>query len=363
MVFKTRPFRQSVYLSPEAGSVAKSEYLQGAVDLWPYLRRLATCSGCIVNDDYSIDFKAGGRLTLPLFLVMPSPVADLVIRIDTSKTPRSAALQYQVVEATGSVKYAGTLVPDSQYNVNILRIPVYGMVFPSLILSASSAVRVYFQQFQMLNTTFAGNVATALPYPTAVDGLTFTPWRQRKAPSYYEVVFVWRSTDGNTASITYSENGIAVATLSTTSTSPVSNVISRVWLRRNQITFSYSASANAQIVIIFIFMFFDVPLPFIYTKSVQASYSTASTSYVQYTPLSLSATTARIRKIVVLGSSNAKWYINVDNNKVLDSAWGITSLDFNPPQDAKKVDLYLASADGANATASIIIIYDELPNV
>jgi hypothetical protein len=363
MVFKSKPFRQSPFLSPEAGSVARAENLQGAMDLWPYLRKLATCSGCTINDDYSIDFQAGGQLTLPLFLVMPSPVADLIVRIDTSKTPSGAALQYQVVEATGSVQYAGTLVSSSQYNVNILRIPVYGMVFPSFILSASSAVRVYFQQFQMLNTTFSGNVAATLPYPTAVDGRTFTPWRQRKAPPYYEVVFVWRSTNGNTASITYSENGTAVATLSTTSTSPITTYISRVWLRRNQVTFSYSASANAQIVRIVIYIYFDVPLPFIYTKSVQAQYSTTSTSYVQYTPLSLTATTARIRKIVVLGSSNAKWYVNLDGNKVLDSSWSINSLDFNPPQDAKNVYLYLASADGANATASIIIIYDELSNV
>lgn len=363
MVFKTRPYRQSVFLSPEAGSVARSEFLQGAVDLWPYLKRLATCSGCTINDDYSIDFQAGGQLTLPLFLVMPAPMADLAIRIDTSKTPSGTSLRYQVVETNGRVAYAGTLVSDSQYNVNNLRVPVYGMVFPSLILSAPSAVRVYFQQFQMLNTTLAGNVSAVLPYPTTVDGLTFTPWRQRKAPPYYEVVFIWRSTDGNTASITYSENGITAATLSTTSTSPVTSYIARVWLRRQQIAFSYSASANAQIVRITVFMFFDVPLPFIYTNSVQASYSTTSTSYVQYTPLSLSATTARIRKIVVSGSSNARWYVNLDGNKVLDSSWGINSLDFNPPQDVKKVDLFLASADGVNATASIIIIYDVLPNV
>jgi hypothetical protein len=362
MVFRSKPYRQSVFLSPEAGSVAKSEHLQGAVDLWPYLRKVATCSGCTISDDYSVDFQAGGQLTLPLFMVLPAPLADLIIRIDTSKTPSGVSLQYSVVEAIGRIAYAGTLVSTTQFNVNVLRVPVHGMVFPSLILTAPSAARVYFQQFQMINTSLSGNVTTSLPYPSVVDDLTFTPWRQRKAPPYYEVVFVWRSINGDTASITYRENSTTVATFSTILTTPITNVIARTWLRRHQIGFRYSASANAEIVRLVVFVFFDVPLPPLPTKSVQASYSTTSTSYVQYTPLNLSATTARVRKIVVSGSS-ARWYVNIDNNKVLDSAWGINSLDFNPPQDVKKVDFFLASADGTNATASVIIIYDELPNV
>ena len=36
-------------------------------------------------------------------------------------------------------------------------------------------------------------------------------------------------------------------------------------------------------------------------------------------------------------------------------------MDFNPPPRTSKVDLYLASADGTSATATIIIIYDEYP--
>ncbi|MFZ8810101.1 MAG: hypothetical protein ACO2PN_18605, partial [Pyrobaculum sp.] len=220
MVFKSRPFRQSVYLSSEAGSVARSEFLQGAVDLWPYLRRVATCRGCTINDDYSIEFQAGGQLTLPLFSVLPAPISDLMIRIDTSKTPRGTALLYSVVDGFGVVQYEGTLVSDTQFNVHVLRVPVsYGIPPPPrLVLTAPSAARVYFQLFHMFNTALGGNTAVVLPYPTRVDGLTFTPWRQRKAPVHYAIWIWWRSRDGNTASITYSEHGVTVATLSTAST-------------------------------------------------------------------------------------------------------------------------------------------------
>ena len=364
MVFRSKPYRRSVFLSPEAESVAKNALLQGALDLWPYLQKAATCSGCTINDDYSIDFQAGGWLTFLLYNVLPGPVSDLFVSMDTSKTPSGVSLRYRVVDGFGFVPYAGTLVPNAQLRANLLRVPVYGLPPPvRLVLTAPSAAKVYFNFFHMLNTSLGGNMAVLLPYPTIVDGASFNAWRQRKAPVYYRVSFWWRSIDGNTASITYRENDVTVATLSTTSTSFITSVIGRAWLRLHDIHFGYSASANAEIARFAIHMYFDTPPPPLPTKSVEASYSTTSTSYVQRTPLNLSATTARVRKIVVLGSSNARWYVNIDGNKVLDSTWGINSLDFNPPQDVKRVDFFLASADGTNATATIIIIYDELPNV
>jgi hypothetical protein len=358
MVFKTRPYRQSAFLSADQFSVAKAEIQQDNVFVFPLLKNLAKCSGCRIYDDH-IEFDAGGQLTLPLAPLMPAMIADLHVQLDGSKTPSSTALQYQILHWSGAVRFAGTLAPVNAQDV--LRIPVYVVDSAYLTLSSQAAAAAYFSMFRISRVT-TGIVNFVLPAPTAYLANLLQPWFHSRPPNRYWVCFFWRSADGQPATLTYRESGVEIATFSTTSTNIVCNGVGRAWAR--DIDIGYSASSNAVVHRIAPGIHFYGVLGSIYTtKSVQSSYSTTSTTYVQNTPLSLTSVRARIRKIVVSASSNAKWYVEMGGNKVLDSSWGLTSIDLNPPNDAARINLWLASADGTNATATIIIIYDEYPGL
>ena len=357
MVFKTRPHKQSVFLSPiDQLSVARADILQDNVFVMPRLKSLAKCSGCRIYDDY-IEFDAGGEMALPLTHVMPGLIADLHVQLDTHKTPSSTALQYKVLGWDGSVRYEGTLASVA---AQVLRIPAYVIDHAYLTLSSQTAAVAYFLAFRLSRIT-NGIMHIVLPAPTAYQPHFLQPWFHKRPPKRYWVGFAWRSADG-LAMLTYKENGVDIATFSTTSTSVVLNRVDRVWAKH--ILIGYSASPNAVVHSIMATIEFYETLGSIYTtKSLQSSYSTTSTTYVRNTPLSLTSVRARIRKIIVSASPNAKWYVDIDGNKVLDSSWGLTSIDFIPPNDAARVDLWLASADGTNATATIIIIYDECPGL
>ena len=261
-----------------------------------------------------------------------------------------------VVRSTNTPLFQGRLVVLGQSDSAApralrLSVPVSGdMVFR---LSASNVALPL--QLLRIFIVSNSNFAFILPYPRLVSS-DISMWRLPIQPTQYAVYFFWSSADGATATVTYRENGVDIASLSTTSTSTVVSSASRVW--RRDIASSFSASSNA-VVKVFYVDFFVWP-PALPVRALQASYSTTSTSYVQHTPLSLAATHARIRRIVVAASPNARWYVNIGST-VLRSEWGINSLDFNPPVEATRVDFFLASADGANATASFVIIYDEVP--
>ena len=365
MVFKSKPSRQSVFLSSEPDSVARAELQRDVVDLLPRLASLARCKNCRVVGD-TIYFGENGMLELDVTPLLPQRNSILSLVVDTVRAPVGLAVDYTVVLARSPFEgseyvtlFQGKLAVLDPSDVasrytSRLQIPVVGGAV--LRLSASRAALPL--KYLLMSAIRTGiNYVILIPYPNTITGGVLSMWRLPIQPQHYVVYFFWNSADGNTATVRYSERGVEVATFSTTSRTTIISSIGRVWRRDTSI--SYSASSNAVVKAFHIdFLVWPLTPP---VKALQASYSTTSTSYVQYTPLSLSATYARIRRIVVTSSANARWYVNVGGNKVLDSAWGITSLDFNPPVEATRVDLYLASADGANATASIIIIYDEVP--
>ena len=358
MVFRSRPYRQSAFISADPFSVARAEIQQNVILVWPYLKRLANCYRCEIYDDH-IYFHAGGRLTLPLTPLMPANIAELHVEFDVNKTPSSTALQYQVLRGDGLIRFAGTLAIGNRQEV--LKIPLYIVEHAYLTLSSQSEAVAYFRIFWLVRV-FNGIMHMVLPAPTVYQPNILQPFFHRMPPKRYFIGIFWRSADGNPATLTYTENDIAVATFSTTSTSAVWNWVGRMWTK--DINIGYSASPNAVVHAVDAVIHFYEPLgSMCKTTSVQSSYSTTSITYVQNTPLNLSATTARVRKIVVAASPNAKWYVTIDGNKVLDSTWGINSLDFDTPSDAARVDIWLASADGANATATIAIIYDHCPGL
>jgi hypothetical protein len=357
MVFRGRPVRQSPFLSGESASVARAEFQQNAVDLIPRLASVAKCTNCRIVGD-TVYFGENGVFELDVTPLLPSMRSILSLAIDRSRAPVGLSVDYEIaVKSTGTPLFQGRLVvldqSDSAWS-RALRLvaPVTGDMV--LRLSASNVVLPL--MFLRISTVSNTNFAFILPYPHRVSGSIISMWLLSIQPARYAVSIFWNSLDGNTATLTYREDGVDVATFSTTSTSTVVNSVSRVW--RRDVLASYSASSNAVVKVFYIDFYVSPPaLP---VRALQASYSTSSASYVQYTPLNLSTVHARIRRIVVTASSNARWYVNIQGNRVLDSAWGITSIDLNPPVEATRVDLFLASADGANATASIIIIYDEV---
>jgi len=357
MVFRSRPYRQSAFSSADPFLDARAVVHQNVILLWPYLKRLARCYRCEIYDDH-IYFHAGGRLTLPLAPFMPANIAELLTGLDAGKTPRSTALQYQILGWEGGVRFAGTLAPNIW---GVLRIPLYVVDHAYLTLSSESEAVAYFNAF-WITRIFNGIMHVILSAPTTYQRHILQPWFHRMPPKRYGIGIFWRSADGNPATLTYTENDIAVTTFSTTSTSVVWNGVVRMWTK--DINIGYSASPNAVVHAIEAVIHFYEPLSSMCkTTSVQSSYSTTSTTYVRNTPLSLTSMTARVRKIVVAASPNARWYVTIDGNKVLDSSWGLTSIDLDPPSDAARVDLWLASADGANATATIAIIYDHCPGL
>jgi hypothetical protein len=360
MVFKRRPYRQSAFLAhADPLSVARAELQQDSVELLPRLKYVASCIGCTIYDD-RIEFDAGGVFTLVTGPYLPAERSILSILVDLSKMKVGDRVDYNI----GLNNFVGSIVvlpsSDPAYSAsgNII-VPVSNF---TVQLSAPSRVTLWLRSFRLLTLRTVTNFGFTLPNPTTVISAVTTLFRLPYPPKNVEYTVFYASADGASASVALSEDGVQIASLSTTSTSTVTSNVRRVWRRDTQ--FGFSKSANALLKGMYInFHNYDsgAGLYRIYTKSLQSSYSTTSTSYVQYTPLSLSTTYAKIRRIVVTASSNAKWYVNVDSNTVLNSAWGITSIDLNPPVEAYKVDLFLASADGANATASIIIIYDEVP--
>jgi len=280
--------------------------------------------------------------------------------VDLGKMQVGNRVDYNI----GPNNFVGSIVvlppSDPAYSAsgNIIA-PVSNM---TVQLSAPSRVTLWLRSFRLLTLRTVTDFNFMLPNPTTVTGAVTTLYRLPYPPKNVEYAVFYASADGASASVALSEDGVQIASFSTTSTSTVTSYARRVWRKDTLFGFSKSANALLKGLVINFYNYDSGAGPYrIYTKSLQASYSTTSTSYVQYTPLSLSTTYARIRRIVVSASANAKWYVNVDNNKVLDSSWGITSIDLNPPVEAYKVDLFLASADGTNATASIIIIYDEVP--
>lgn len=355
MVFKTKPFRQSTFLSSESASVARAELQQDVVNLLSKGASLAKCRNCRV-DDNTIRFGESGVFELSFASLIPSRNALLLLIVDTNAQV-GTTVNYEVMRE-GVTAYSGRItVLDRSDLASTRSIRLFSPVNAATTLRLSaSRVELPLAFFALLALRQVTNYTLSFPFPSVVSGSVGGMWHLPQLPQRYDVYFLWNSSDDNNATIEYREDGITVATFSTTSRSTISSSISRLWRRDVWMSFR----SNNAVVKSLNIDFFAAPLQ-LRVNSISASYSTTSTSYVKYTPLNLSTVYARIRRIVVSASSNARWYVNVGGNTVLRSEWGISSIDLNPPVEATTVDLYLASADGTNATASIIIIYDEIP--
>ena len=359
MVFRERPARQSAFLAQvDPLSVARAELQQDSVELLPRLKYIAKCDKCSIYDD-RIEFDAGGVFQLVTGPFLPAERSVLSILTDAGKMQVGDRVDYNIGNNfVGSIIVLPSSDPAYVVSANVVA-PVGNM---TVRLSAPSRVTLWLRSFRLSTFRTITNFNFTLPNPTTVTSMVTSLFRLPYAPKNMEYVVFYASADGASASVALFEDGVQIASLSTTSTSTVTSYVRRVW--RRDVSFGFSRSANAllrSLVINFHNYDSGAGLYRIYTKSLQSSYSTTSTSYVQYMSLNLTATHARIRRIIVSASANAKWYVNVDGNTVLRSEWGINSLDFNPPVETYRVDLFLASADGANATATIVIIYDEVP--
>ena len=364
MVFKTKPFRQSVFLSPEPASAARSEILLGAISLLDWLSK-ASCSRCWISGN-TIYFSPGGVLSLDLTPYMKSNVMLLTIAGDPTNPVDVWLTNFEGVRIVGGKI---VILPDTDQHF-IRRYSTW-FVYP---LVASDRPTLFMRALQGSTLSLRTIMLTPI-----VPGFDYSPFILLNYPSNdripldmrimpgdsYVINFGWNSADDNPATLTYNElvpwgPYHNVAQFTTSSTSAMMSHIYRV--RRNNVMPIWSLSSNAVLKQVTVHAYYaNKPSP--RTRGVVASYSTTSTSAVQYTPLSLTGMHAKIRKIAVSASSNAWWQVNIDGYNNVGSAIGITSFDFNPPEEAYRVDLYLASADGANATATIAIIYDLVPGM
>ncbi len=356
MVFKTKPFRQSAFLSSESISVSRAETQGDVVDFLGKLKQLATCINCVVNDNGSVTFGANGQLILKLYGMLPAEIAWLVLTLDRSKTPEGTAVGYNIsaVGLTGQLRVLPSTDQAARCASMLRHIPVHQT---DVITLSASNVTIHFLEFYVTKRSIVRNLNMIAGYPS-VNSLPTSRWFLPFTPTTIWYGFFFNSTDGKTATVTYRERGRVTATFSTTSTSTTVAGVTRVY---DDIPWwVFDRSANAEVKCVYIDTGLGIEPPY-NKKSVSARYSTTSTSYVKNTPISVTTVRLKIRKIVVSASPNAKWYVDIDGSTVLNSEWGITSLDFNPPPRAATVDLYLASTDGTTATATIIIIYDEYP--
>jgi len=355
MVFKTRS------LSTEPTSAAKAELQQNVVDLIPRLASVAKCTNCKVDGD-TIYFGENGVFELDVTPFLPSRDSLLSLVVDESRAPVGLSVDYEIAltespfeGTTDTTLFRGalaTLPPNDTARRYAYRLiaPVTGGTILRLSASNAALPLKYLTLVPYNNNT---NLSIVLPFPRVVHGDVLSMWRLPIQLQQYRVHFFWNSENGNTATVTYREDGVDIASFSTTSRTTVTNSVSRVW--RRDVRFSFSASSNAVVKVLRID--FLVWPPVIPVRTLRAYYSTPGWRDL----LNLSATYARIRRIVVAASSNAMWHVNVGDSRVLDSLDGISSIDFNPPVEATRVSISLTSRDWASPTASVVVIYDEVP--
>jgi len=331
-------------------SAARAELQSAVFDLLPRLRVLTRCIDCDVVDS-GIEFRAGGVAEIPIAQTWLRSTMRLQLSSDST-----GGVTYEVIPqiARTFVFYRGRLTPEFRR----LQVPV---IAPSLLrLSASTSVSVRFDFFDTYTEREGFNTSLMMPFPEHFTSDILTAWR---APSLHQrliATFTFRSTNGAAASVTYRENNGDIATFSTTSTSFTNFSLTRLLGRFFYV--SYSASPNAEVAQVEFALHTEPVTPSMLSAS--ASYSTTSTTYVKYTPISLIGMRAAVRRVVVDASPNAKFYVAFDDVKVLDSDWNVREVTFSPPSaPTRVVDLYLASTDGTNATATIAVIYEILARI
>jgi len=96
MVFRSRPYRQSPFLSGESASVARAEFQQNAVDLIPRLASVAKCVNCRIVGD-TVYFGENGVFELDVTPLLPSLRSILSLVIDRSRAPVGLSVDYEIV--------------------------------------------------------------------------------------------------------------------------------------------------------------------------------------------------------------------------------------------------------------------------
>ncbi|MEM4438822.1 MAG: hypothetical protein QW680_09350 [Pyrobaculum sp.] len=364
MVFKTLGIRRSTYVSEVPDFTAVSQYRQiaGFIDLLPYYAaKLFQCSGGAYYD----------AMTQTLYFP-PGSECRIRIRGESNSEYINFRLLFSQVDGVlkwhirddpfGVVDISGAFRNDNRYTRYLvftfsprgftLRLYNDG----ATAISASLALLFLWSLPLFHGLSYA---SYALPLPSFTSFVLST-YFTTVVNATHNVSTIFRSRDGAIASVTLNESGRTLATFTTTSTTYSIPHVSRFFERRNAVTYSWSLSPNAELLSFYVDTFLMqrfTPS----TKSISQTFTTTSTTRTTGALLSLSTTYAKLRRIAVIASSNAGWLVKVGGNVVLDSAWGITSIDFSPPIDTMNVDVDYWSRDGTAATVTVIAVYDEYP--
>jgi hypothetical protein len=329
---------------------AQCRQFLGVLNILLDLPRLMQCSGGAYVD-------ANGNLYMPpnsqCVLNVQAEGRDPYITFVVKFSSLSGVLKWKI-EASGGT-WTGRLRPGNSYTMGLSFTWRFGF---RLTLSNPNSYAVTGALAQA--TLVIDDLPEIAPYFLPLPDFTsfklddwFTRLWNRRAIIY----LVYRSTDGAVATATLTENGITLFTSSTTSTTQTVAGAGRFFKYAILASYSWTLSANAELLAFYVDK--AVFEPNWASKSISQSYSTTSTTTTTTDVLNLTTTMARVRRVMVSASSNATWRILLDGNVVLDSSWGVTSLDFNPPPEVKRVSVSYASADGTTATVTVRVIYDE----
>jgi hypothetical protein len=331
---------------------AQCRQFLGVLNLLPDLPRLMQCSGGAYAD-------ASGNLYMPpnsqCVLNIKAEGRDLYITLDMSFSSLSDVLQWKI-EASGNT-WTGRLRPGS-YTMDLTF--TWRFSFKLTLSNPNSyAVKGALARATLYINDLPETGLYGMPLPNFTS-FRLSNWFSRITNRRVLVALIYRSVDGAAATATLTADGTTVFTSSTTSTTPIWAVGSWIFKAR-WATFSWTLSANAELTLFYV----DTSIGDLnwVSKSISRSYSTTSTTATTADVLNLTITMARVRRVMISASSNATWRILLDGNVVLDSSWGVTSFDFNPPPEVKKVSVSYASTDGTTATVTVRVIYDERPQL
>lgn len=196
MVFRSRPYRQSVFLSPEQSSVARAEFQQNVVDLLPKLASLAKCTNCRIDGD-TIYFNDNGLFELGLTPLLPSKNSILSLVVDRDRAPVGLSVRYEIAlsqspfDGSSNVTLCqGSLVvlnPSDMSSLNAVRLITPAPGGSILRLSASNVALPL--KYLILYTLYNVSYALNFPYPSIIFNDIISMVRLPSKPQLYAVRF------------------------------------------------------------------------------------------------------------------------------------------------------------------------------
>lgn len=361
MVFKTLSIRRSTYVSEVPDFTVVSQYRQvaGFIDLLPYVAKLFQCSGGAYYDAMTQTLYFPPRSECRIRIRGEGSSEYINFRLLFSQV--NGVLKWHIRDVLGSVDISGAFRNDNRYTrYLVFTFNPRGFTL-RLYNDGATAISASLESLFLWTLPLVHGISYAtyaLPLPSFTSFVLSTFFTIVSATHFIYTIF--RSRDGANASVTLNEAGRTLATFTTTSTTYFTPYVTRFFERQDWVTYSWSLSPNAELLSFYVDTFLMqrfTPS----TKSISQTFTTTSTTPTTRALLSLSTTYAKLRRIAVIASSNAGWLVKVGGNVVLDSAWGITSIDFSPPIDTMNVAVDYWSKDGTAATVTVIAVYDEYP--